>query len=299
MTPAELEDEFTALLEQAAVSQAIENPYMQGGHKDYTPVDARDEAALGSRHWPTMYVPRATELGIPMSYNPHHLKTDMVVQNATTKEKTVLAGQGNPDALTKTETAEVYKMVKAMGAARGVYDPIALAPLAVKAFSLKQAAKVKARADGVSRPAPQPAQPRQPMPVQMMAMPMVAPAPAVQQVAAEPQVNWDLQPTSQYTAPSPVAESLPPLRRLKITMLDVGEFETYWTEINEDLSRNTLTLVFDARYDHTYWEPPQGYTKPFAVQEAGSETRLLVESTNISTKVGNNIVHILRILGKS
>ena len=294
MLPAELEDEFTLLLEQAAVSQATENPYMKGGHVDYTPVDARDEAALGSRHWPTMYVPRATELGIPMAYNPHHLKTDMVVQNATTKEKTVLAGSGNPAALTKTETAEVYKMVKDMGAARGIYDPIALAPLAVKAFSLKQAAKAKAQAaKGTMQAAPQP---RPPVPTQMLAMPMgVQHTAAPQAVAVEPAA----QSTPQYVAPPTQQPEVVPLRRLKVCMLDAGEFETYWTEINEDAERNTLTLVFDARCNHAYWEPPQGYAKPFAVQEAGSDVRLLVELTNVSTKVGYNIVHILRILGKS
>lgn len=301
----QLDAEFAELMDQIASKPSMSGGYMQSRHDDYAPLDA-EHANLASQHgFPSGYIPRATELGIPLSYNPHNLATEMVITDAVTKQTTILRIGDGPDCLSKEDTEQTYAAVRQMAAAKGIHDHVRLAPLAVKALQLRLQAKQAALQRRIQQTAPQyPTTPWQaPRPVAVapppslvgMSLGSVAPADVAQAAAQAAFTTAQYSEQPPATPAPPAAPPAPAPRRLTVVLAGVGQFETYWTDIIDDPQDNTLTLVFDANRDLVYWEPPANYRQPFAVQEAGSPVKMLVELTGVRTRVGSNLIHILRV----
>lgn len=313
---AQLDAEFAALMDHIASTPSTQSGYMRGGHDNYTPLDAKNADLASNHSIPTGYIPRATPFGVPVSYNPHTPATEMVVVDALTKERIVLSIGDGPNSLSKADTEETYAVVRKMAAARGIHDHVRLAPLAMKALQLRLQAKIAAeqrRAQHVTPQAPtMPWQPPRPTsvapPASLVGMSLsgigsadVAQAAAHAAFALQAADQQASLPQPQAAPPvsAPVARDFPPPKRLTVVLQGVGQFETYWTDIVDDVENGTLTLVFDANRDLSYWEPPTNYTQAFAVQEAGSPVKLLVELTGARTRVGSSIIHILRVRNRA
>lgn len=317
----QLDAEFAALMDHIASTPSTQSGYMRGGHDNYTPLDAKNADLASNHSIPTGYIPRATPFGVPVSYNPHTPATEMVVVDAITKERIVLSIGDGPNSLSKADTEETYAVVRKMAAARGIHDHVRLAPLAMKALQLRLQAKIAAEQRRSQHVTPQaastPWQPPRPVSVAPpsslvgMSLGVIGTADVAQAAAhaafamqAAEQQGAVTQPgaaapASPPVAAAPVARDFPPPKRLTVVLQGVGQFETYWTEIVDDVENGTLTLVFDASRDLSYWEPPTTYTQPFAVQEAGSPVKLLVELTGARTRVGSSIIHILRVRNRA